>query len=394
MWRFPQGATSAFPDFFDRAGDVAVERLRRLIDEVVETGPVPPRVGRDLFLAVACALAVVVEIALEPTLRWERLAVGIATAVLVPNRRQTPLVSLGAALALHVVFEVLARRAGHSGEATIGQIGAGMLLVYALCRWGRPDRVAIGTALLISVFVGAELVIETEPRDFGFLVSWLLLVVVALAMRYRWVMVDQRDRRIRIAERHALARDVHDSVAHHVSAIAVQAQAARYVSRTDPEAAASAMARIETAAGHTVDELRRLVGVLRADDPGVGSTPPESLLDLVDPDGHPPVAIRGIHDLTTVPASVATGVYRIAQEAVTNARRHSRQATVVEVLLRRTDDERLVLEVVDDGAVTGPPGTGYGLTGMRERAVVLGGTVTCGPLPTAGWRVRAVLPLR
>lgn len=371
-----------------------MDRLRRLIDEVVETGPVPPRTNRDVILALIAAVAVVGEVLLETALWPQRSIVGLATAALVPNRRQHPVLSLGAGLVLHVVLEVLASRAGQGGDATIGQIGAGILLVYALCRWDRPERVVAGMVLLVGVFVGTELLIEVRPSDFSFLISWTLLAVVAMAMRYRWVMVDQRDRRVRIAERHALARDVHDSVAHHVSAIAIQAQAARYVASSDPDAAVTAMARIEAAAGQTVDELRRLVGVLRADDPGAGCPPPESLVDLADPDGHPPVIVRGLDDLTTMPGSLATGIYRIAQEAVTNARRHSRHATVVEVLLRRTDDDRLVLEVVDDGAVTATPGTGYGLTGIRERAAVLGGTVTCGPLPVAGWRVRAVLPLR
>lgn len=371
-----------------------MDRFRRLIDELVETGPIPARAARDWVLAAIAIVAAVVEVAVEPDLGLLHLSVAVATASLVPDRRRYPLFALLAALALHVVLETVAVQAELAVASTVGQIGAGMVLIYTLCRWDRPERVAIGLVLLVAVLAGTELLEDHDTQDLTHLSSWALFVLFALAMRYRNVMVDQRDRRVRLAERHALARDVHDSVAHHVSAIAIQAQAARYVAGSDPEAAASAMARIETAAGQTVDELRRLVGVLRDDDPEASPDHPQSLLDLADPGGQPPVVVDGLHDLTDVAIPLATVIYRIAQEAVTNARRHSRHATMIEVQLRHAGRDRLVLEVVDDGIVTETVGTGYGLAGMRERAAVVGGTVTTGPLSSKGWRVRAVLPVR
>jgi len=368
-------------------------RLTRLLDEVAETGPIPARSLRDWLLAAVAVVAVLIEVMVDPEQAAVRATVGIGTAALIPWRRQRPLVSLAAALGLHMSLETMARRAALPGDATIGQIFAGMLVVYALCRWDRPNRVLIGMLLLVAAFVGTELLIEYGTDDLSFVVSWMALAVFALAMRYRRVSVDQRHREVRLAERHALARDVHDSVAHHVSAIAVQAQAARYVASTDPEAAVAAMAEVEMAAGRTVDELRRLVGVLRSDDSIGGGPPPESMLDLADPGSRPPVVVRGLLDLTALPPSIAIGIYRIAEEAVTNAKRHSRQATIIDVHLRR-DGERLVLDVTDDGVAMGVAGTGYGLIGMRERAVVLGGSVTTGPQPMGGWRVVVVVPLR
>lgn len=368
-------------------------RLTRLFDEVADTGPVPQQSSRDWLLAAAAVVAVVIEMVVAPGQAVVRAFVGVGTAALIPWRRQQPLASLVAALGLHLLLEVMARRANLPGDATIGQIFAGMLVVYALCRWDRPNRVLVGVLLLVGAFVGTELLLEYGPNDLSFVVSWLALAVFALAMRYRRVSVDQRHREVRLAERHALARDVHDSVAHHVSAIAVQAQAARYVASTDPEAAVAAMAEVEMAAGRTVDELRRLVGVLRSDDSIGGGPPPESMLDLADPGSRPPVVVRGLLDLTALPPSIAIGIYRIAEEAIANARRHSRQATLIDVHLRR-DGERLVLDVTDDGVAMGVAGTGYGLIGMRERAVVLGGSVTTGPQPIGGWRVVAVVPLR
>lgn len=368
-------------------------RLTRLLDEVADAGPIPEWSPRDWLLTAVALVAVLIEMVVAPGQAVVRATVGVGTAALIPWRRQHPLASLVAALGLHVSLETMARRAELPGDATIGQIFAGILVVYALCRWDRPRRVLVGVLLLVAAFVGTELLIEYGTDDLSFVASWLALAVFALAMRYRRVTVDQRHREVRLAERHALARDVHDSVAHHVSAIAVQAQAARYVASTDPESAAAAMAQVEMAAGRTVDELRRLVGILRSDDTIGGGPTPESLGDLADPDGRPPVVISGLDDLTALPASAATGVYRIAQEAITNARRHSRQATVIDVHLERGGD-RLTLEVTDDGVTTGLAGTGYGLIGMRERAVVLGGSVNTGPGPTGGWKVEAVIPLR
>ncbi len=377
-------------------------RLGRLLDEVDLTGPVSARTPTmwDWLLALVAAGAAAFEALTEDQLPLVRLAAGIAVALVVPHRRQRPLTGVLVALALHLGVELAARRVGQDGEDTIGFILASIVLLYALSRWAPPGRVLIGVGLVVVTLVVSELVVEDPvgEDDLSFLVPWLILPLVALAMRYRWVMLDQRDRRVRIAERHALARDVHDSVAHHVSAISVQAQAARYVAGSDQAAAIEAMARVETEAGQAVDELRRLVGILRADDPAEAVAVPAALAELADPVGRPPVvvAVGGDEpgpatDLTDLTPSVATGVYRIAQEAITNARRHSRHATEVRVTLLAHDD-RVELEISDDGVSAAPGANGYGLVGMRERAAVLGGAVTFGPTPEGGWRVRAVLP--
>ena len=374
-------------------------RLAALFGELVVTGPVPPRRGRDWLLAGLAIALTAAEVVIEHQLPLTRLGIGMVVASFVPIRRQYPFPAVMIALAGHVVLELIARQVGENGNDTVGQQLASALSLYALCRWGRPYRVLAGSVLVVVVMVFTELVIEHNngPDDLASIVPWALLPLFALSMRYRSVMVDQQEDRIRMGERQALARDVHDSVAHHVSAIAVQAQAARYVAAADPESAAAAMARVEAEASIAIDELRRLVGVLRTGENGdgpLGRAPaPSSLRSLLDHESSPPVVLSGEHDLTQLPPPVATGIYRIAQEAVTNARRHSRGATAIEVGLR-VGHRRVCLEVSDDGAVQPKRTSGYGLTGMSERAEVLGGSVTYGPAPDLGWQVVAVFPVR
>jgi signal transduction histidine kinase len=219
--------------------------------------------------------------------------------------------------------------------------------------------------------------------------------------------------RARNDERLDLARELHDLVAHHVTAIVVQAQAAQVVADRDPAAAGEALGRIEEVGKESLAAMRRLVGSLRAIDEAdaasgggggdSGVTAPIATLDalehLVEENRRLGLPVRLTVDPTAAdaPATVAASAHRIVQESLTNARRHAEDPRTVDVDLRRIGGD-LVVTVTDDGRWSpGEPSgrRGYGLVGMRERAQLLDGDLTAGPVdpPGHGWRVRAVLPV-
>jgi signal transduction histidine kinase len=228
----------------------------------------------------------------------------------------------------------------------------------------------------------------------------VLLASFALgaAFRYRARARSRELDQVALLERERLARDLHDTVAHHVSAIAIRAQAGLATAATRPDAATDALRLIEAEASRTLAEMRGMVRTLRGDGPAELSPLPR-IADLrgfaqTGPEG-PTVEVEILGDVDGVAPSVAATIYRLAQESVTNARRHARNATRVEVRVV-ADDAWVQLRVSDDGD-GGPlrPGeSGFGLRGMAERAHLLGGTCDVGPGPGRGWTVAAVLPRR
>jgi signal transduction histidine kinase len=218
---------------------------------------------------------------------------------------------------------------------------------------------------------------------------------------------DENARRAVLAERVRIARELHDVVAHHVSVLGVQAGAARVVLDRDPAATRAALENIESGARSALEEMHRLLGVLRdpaPEQPAVaGPAPPpgldavESMLDGARSAGLD-VTYAEVGDRVPVSPGVALSAYRIVQEAVTNTLRHA-AATRVDVRIRHLD-AGLEVEVVDDGRAVpelfSPAGSrrGLGQTGMRERVALHGGELELGPRPGGGYRVRARFPLR
>jgi signal transduction histidine kinase len=206
---------------------------------------------------------------------------------------------------------------------------------------------------------------------------------------------EERARRAVLDERIRIARELHDVVAHHVSTMGVQAGAARRVLDVDPVAARRAIGAVEASSRTAVEEMRRLVGVLREGD-GAVEPPPDlgRLGELVGAE-RPGLEVdaRVLGEPHPLPPSASVSAYRVVQEALTNVVRHS-GARRASVRLRWLDDA-LEVEVVDDGrgGDGGGHGGGLGLVGMRERVDLHGGQLDVGPRPEGGWRVRARFPL-
>ena len=292
-----------------------------------------------------------------------------------------------------------------------------LILLYSLVRWGSGREILVGMPCIAAVVaLGMYAAAATAPDLIGGSLLLLLIASLAAVFRARADLWQRQRREIRTQERLALARELHDTVAHHVSAIAVQAQAGGVIVRTQPAQAAQMLTAIEAEATRTLAEMRAMVRVLREDDwedgrvdgrdggrgdgrgderaaysplPGVGELPA-----LARADATPAVDVSLTGAVTALPRPVDAAVYRIAQEALTNALRHARSATRVAIDLSRAGDS-VRLRVTDDGLThpgsVAPPG--FGLTGMAERAQLLGGSLQAGPAPHGGWVVEAVLPV-
>jgi signal transduction histidine kinase len=198
-------------------------------------------------------------------------------------------------------------------------------------------------------------------------------------------------------ERGRIARELHDVIAHNVSMIVVQAGAAARVLADDAPHVREALAAIEATGRETVDEMRRLLGVLRRADDGLALAPQPGLRDLESLIAHVreaglPVDLHLEGEPVVLPPGIDLSAYRIVQEALTNALKHAGGARA-EVTVRY-ETGAVELEIRDNGDGSGVGGgTGHGLIGMRERVAVWGGRLDAGRPAGGGWSVRARLPV-
>ncbi|WP_419997028.1 sensor histidine kinase [Streptomyces boninensis] len=218
---------------------------------------------------------------------------------------------------------------------------------------------------------------------------------------------DEKARRAVADEQARIARELHDVIAHHMSVISVQSGLARYVFATDPATAADSLAVIEDTSSEALEEMRRMLtllrdGAVRAGD-GEAYTPMPALDRLGEVvervrAGGVPVELTVDGDVRPLPPGIELCAYRIVQEALTNVLKHARPATA-QVSVTYLPSQ-LKVSIQDDGTGTESAtpvdervtGTGHGLIGMRERAKLYGGTVAVGPRPEGGFGVRLTLP--
>ena len=358
---------------------------------------IPQRVWRDWVLVGALMVAALLEGVFRDNVAWRPfamiVAVGLAPVLL--WRRTQPLVCVvvGFGTAMALGLATLAGGAPSVGLDTMIYI---LLLVYALVRWGSGRQIVIGlTVVLVAAAIGTVADYTGAAELFGGLAVLAAAAAGGAAFRYR---AESRRRaldQVRSQERVGLARELHDMVAHHVSAIAVQAQAGRTLAGQRPEAALEALAVIEGEASRTLAEMRAMVRVLRDGAPAE-YTPQPGVADLVSLARRDPVPVVDVEvpgDLDELPLQVDAAVYRMAQEALTNALRHARNASRVQIRVVEGGG-RLRLRVTDDGQLDPARSTshGFGLLGMTERVQLLGGTLRAGPAPGGGWAVDAELP--
>jgi signal transduction histidine kinase len=354
-------------------------------------------------------------------------------------RRRFPLLTL---LAESVVFIVIGEHEPQLGVVFTLQIVL-FVALYSAWAWSQRPRALLATSAVVIVAMFGWLVwqfVRDAPparSQVGLLPPYEAMILYSLAVNViyffgamawghgAWRSARQRAEiasRI-VAERHAqhrdresavqaervrIARDLHDVVAHHVSGIGVQAAGAGRVLDTRPAMAREALSVIETSSRQAVQQMHQLVGLLRADDEPGDRVPQPGLPDIASlavADDHPSVTYRQVGEAFDVPPTVGLSMFRIAQEAVSNVRRHAR-AGRGEVVVRfvppgEHEPAAVEVEVIDDGTATDATGAasgpstsgGFGLTGIRERAAMHGGEAEIGPRPDGGFRVRVRIPV-
>jgi len=363
--------------------------------------PPPARVWRDWVLVGLISSATVLEVILRNDVVWRPVALvfGIVVAVTMLFRRTHPLASVAVAFGGLIVLD-LAAVVAVGQPFTAYAAAAVVVLVYALFRWGNSQQAAIGCGFVMVEIIVVAATDFTGLTDLGGGILVLLFpAALGLTVRYRRLVSAQRYDQVRSSERDQLARELHDTVAHHVSAIAIQAQAGRFLANSDNlHGAAEALDVIEKEASRALAEMRSVVRSLRGDEEADVGVAPRGVADIAalasEAGAHGiRVEIEQRGALDSLNAPVQGALFRVAQESVTNAQRHARKVRLVQVVVDGTDGD-VRLRVSDDGEqVSAAPGSlGYGLVGMSERVALLGGTLRAGPGPERGWQVEATIP--
>ena len=331
---------------------------------------------------------------------WQAMwaAVCVATLLWRPHR---PLAMLVLAYTAQTVAGVVPALVGEP-NSPLDVTAVVLLVAYSLGRWASGRGVVAGSSFLLVVHLAREPLYDSSGSSILIGVGALMLPVALGALVRSWASSQVRAREeIRLHERERLARDLHDTVAHHLTGILMLARAAKVRARTEPGAASEAIDGVETAAVRTLEDMRSMVALLRQDDLAQGRTPTYGISDIAllarDAGTGPQVVIQTSGDIQRLPAPLGSALFRAAQEAVTNARRHAVDPTRVGVDLTR-DGNTVRLRVHDNGraATSGRArraSPSYGLAGMRERFSLLGGHVQAGPDPSGGWTVEATAPV-
>ncbi len=366
--------------------------------------PRPPRV--DVALAAAFVVMTLAESVYSPqvTSPVAHAVVGTLAMGLLAWRRSAPL----AVAALVVAVDVLTNPSGEF--STLLSL---VLVCFTVGAETDPPRSHVGLLVVVVPFLATSIVHDLEPSDLaaalvffagpwavgGLLRSRIARSEQAVARAERLEAEREREAaRAATEERTRIARELHDIVSHSISVVTIQTQAVRR--RLGPEHAAEAadLAAVEATAREALAEMRRLFGVLRADGEAVSLAPQPGLSELgrlVEKVGAGDLRVRlqVEGDPVDLPPGVDLAAYRIAQEGLTNAVRHS-GATDADVRLRYRPT-RLDIEVEDNGHGLHANGdAGHGLLGIRERVALYDGTVEVTQAPSGGVLLAASLPLR
>jgi signal transduction histidine kinase len=360
----------------------------------------------DELLAVALTTLVLLEVALREgpeSHRIESAALAVALGAAAARRSHDPLPLLALMLAVSVVSRAVPSLAQPTNSGGFVFL---LLAVYSAAAHTSGRRTLLAGGMTVGTFVPA---LDMSGGITADNVIFFALIfgapwIAGRAVRQR--RLNERELELEkgraaaaiVEERARIARELHDVVAHSISVMVVQARGGRRVLESEPADAREALAVIESTGQQALDEMRRLVGMLRSGDETLPLAPQPSLgqlgtlVDQVRAAGLPvELAIEG--EPRDVPPGIDLSAFRIVQEALTNALTHAGPARARVVLRYLADD--LELEISDDGPGSGAgSGSGYGLVGMRERVSVYGGELQAGRHPEGGYTLRVRLPLR
>ncbi|MGV9690915.1 sensor histidine kinase [Streptomyces sp. NPDC003444] len=389
------------PSHLVEPGGSGAARPRRTVrDWIVDT---------SLFLLAALVGLVAADISAqytsEPVILFDQLAGALACCALWLRRRWPvglavclSLVNLVAPVAAGAVLASLFSVAVRRPFREVAWIGALAVATSTAQAFLRPDPT---TSLTISLVLGFVLVLLVTA--WGMLVRSRRQLVEALRERARRAEAEAELRAAQAQRlaREAIAREMHDVLAHRLTLLSVHAGALEFRPDAPPEQIARAAGVIRDSAHEALQDLREIIGVLRApDEDGEGNRPQPTLATLgalVEESreaGAEVVLDTTVDDPAAVPAATGRTVYRIAQEGLTNARKHA-PGTPVTVTVRGRPGEGLTVDVHNPapaGPVPHVPGSGQGLIGLTERAALAGGRLAHGPAPDGGFALHAWLP--
>src|SRR4051812_2322955 len=409
-------------------------------------GPTAQQRRYDVLLGLGMALAAVLgtELARGGSPTHVDLGIGepyvLSAAIALPLcfRRRWPIPVL---LVVAVLFVVNGERAPFAFGGNLVTQATMFMAIYAAVAWSHDRRLMKASVAVVFLvmfgwlginFVRALRNNAIEGPNHALFSPYVSSVILAVALnvlyffgayfwgRTAWGTARQRfeleqqatelatqqeanAKRAVIDERLRISRELHDVVAHHISSIGIQAGGARRVMDSDPDAAKNALNVIEESSRSAVNEMRQLLGMLRAADPDVDVGTPDAKAPQAGADRLSALIAEvngrglevGFHQIGPVvelPKTVSVSVYRIAQEALANVRKHS-TARSAHLTLRYLGDA-VELEVIDDGRPKhAPVGSRLGHVGIRERVGLLGGESEIGPRPVGGFRVRVRIPL-
>jgi signal transduction histidine kinase len=345
-------------------------------------------------------------------------------------RRRAPVTAFGALL----IIGVLLSKLSPAVPAVIFLAAAFVLYTVTVEGRRRTGAAALGLILAVMVFLTStgtgrgprsDAAVEFVPVALANVIAWMTGYSMRQRRLYVVMLQEQAASSAVAEERLRIARELHDVVAHSMSVIAVQAGYGQYVIEASPDGAKDALGAIQATSRDALEEMRRMLGVLRQQDvtPGPARTDPAALGQAPPVPRQAPLApapglagldrlierTRGAGVQVTLevsgaprpaPAGVDLSAYRIIQEALTNVVRHAGTGARCAVSVGYTDSD-LVIRVTDDGGLpvalpsvsVAASGTGHGIIGMRERVHLCGGTFGAGPLPDGGFQVTAALPL-
>ncbi|MEU6589676.1 histidine kinase [Streptomyces sp. NPDC046881] len=386
--------------------DLASKRTARLAEAARRWGLRLPPVVRDSLLPVLLLLNIV-------TMRAPRelpVTVALTAALALPLvwRRRAPLTVFGAVaaaafvqwltdvqlpadVALLVALYTVAANSGRRGTLVAGAVvEAGALL--ACLRWA-AEGAFVTLFVAVTAMVVAAAVLGVNVRT----THAYLAAVEERAARLE----QQQDQQARLAvaeERTRITREMHDIVTHNLSVMVALTDAAVYAQHRSPDKATTAMLQISETGRQALTDMRRSLGILRTDEPDAerhplpGIAQLEALAEQMCAAGLPTrLEVRGGH--AHIPATAQLTVYRLVQEALTNALKHTPTGTHAKVRVL-CSAETVAVDVTDSGPCPPRPGatpSGHGIPGMRERAAAYGGKLQAGPLPGGGWGIRTRL---
>ena len=348
---------------------------------------------------------------------WVLQAASACLCLAYPLRRRHPLAVFGVMI-LAACVQLLINAA---------LLPADLMLLLIVHHLAATSRWTTSLPAAAAVVAWVPLVCAPMIRSGKARLSLPGLLIVAVAWAWTWgvlartrqnyvaALAESAERSLReqeachradaLDERARIAREIHDIVSHSLGVMVVVADGAATTAPADPQRAADAMIRVRDTGREAMGEMRRMLSLLRTGDPtGVEPQPGIARLEGLVAEARStglPVSLSVTGRATgplDPPAGLGLTVYRLVQEALTNARRHGGTVSRVDVRVHRAQD-RLEVEVLDDGdglsASAGSSGSpGHGLVGMRERVASHGGALETGPRADGGFRVRAVLPIR